>query len=173
MLRKILTIIFLATLGGCSSNPVSTERLSDFDIQDYRKFQVSAFAKSDDVRVSPFTSELLEVELSDELQALGLSLSKEAEIAFKISLSIDEDTFRSSRFYARRGAYYPYYDPFYNDFYNDLDRSFLRVTAYSVETGKTLWTGIRPIKNVRNELRLSEEEVSKYIDSFMLELLNS
>ena len=100
-------------------------------------------------------------------------MSKEAEITFKISLSIDEDTFRSSRFYARRGAYYPYYDPFYNDFYNDLDRSFLRVTAYSVETGKTLWTGIRPIKNVRNELRLSEEEVSKYIDSFMLELLNS
>ena len=107
------------------------------------------------------------------MQGLGLSLSEEAEIAFKISLSIDEDTFRSSRFYARRGAYYPYYDPFYNDFYNDLDRSFLRVTAYSVETGKTLWTGIRPIKNVRNELRLSEEEVSKYIDSFMLELLNS
>ena len=147
MLRKILTIIFLATLGGCSSNPVSTERLSDFDIQDYSTFQVSAFAQSDDVRVSPFTSELLEVELADELQALGLSLSEEAD--------------------------YPYYDPFYNDFYNDLDRSFLRVTAYSVETGKTLWTGIRPIKNVRNELRLSEEEVSKYIDSFMLELLNS
>ena len=112
MLRKILTIIFLATLGGCSSNPVSTERLSDFDIQDYSTFQVSAFAQSGDVRVSPFTSELLEVELVDELQALGLSLSKEAEIAFKISLSIDEDTFRSSRFYARRGAYYPYYDPF-------------------------------------------------------------
>ena len=59
MLRKILTIIFLATLGGCSSNPVSTERLSDFDIQDYSTFQVSAFAQSDDVRVSPFTSCLL------------------------------------------------------------------------------------------------------------------
>jgi hypothetical protein len=173
MLRQILAIIFLATLGGCSSNPVSTERLSDFDIQKYNTFQVSAFAQSNDVRVSPFTSELLEAELSDELQVLGLSLSKEAEIAFKISLSIDEETFRRSGLYVRRGAYYPYYDPFYNDFSNDLDRSFLRVTAYSTESGKTLWTGIRPIKSVRNELRLSEEEVSKYIDSFILELLNS
>ena len=49
---------------------------------------------------------------------------------------------------------------------------FLRLTLYDAQTGDPLWTGLRSTNYVDSELKLSPEEISKYVDSFLAELVN-
>tara|TARA_B100000674_G_C37815698_1_gene903295 strand:+ start:357 stop:818 length:462 start_codon:yes stop_codon:yes gene_type:complete len=152
-------------------NQVSTQKVPAFNISDYSSFNIILSDASDEVRVSPFTANGLEVELRNQLEGLGLVFNKDIpDVIFKISLAIEEnERFRSRVVYSR--GYYYYNDPFYS-FYDDDDRSFIRVTAEDSE-GKPLWTGLRSIKYVRTQLVLSEEEINKYIQSFIDELIGS
>ena len=85
-----------------------------------------------------------------------------------ISLSVEKKNKRRS---ARRYPYYYYY-PFYDDAMYQGDRSILRLTLYDVENGDPLWTGIRSTQYVDKELRLNQEQISKYVQSFLSELVN-
>ena len=56
MFKKILTLLILIVIIGCSSNPVSVEKSSSFNLQDFESFIVVISDKSEDVKVSPFTN---------------------------------------------------------------------------------------------------------------------
>lgn len=170
MFKKFfLTFFSLILFTGCSVNPISTQKTATFDITDYQSFSISMSGASDEVRVSPFTASGLRDEFKNQLEALSLVLNEESpDVIFRISLAIEENERYRTRLVYSRG-YYFYNDPFYN-FYDDDDRSFIRITAEDVD-GKPLWTGLRSIKYVRTQLVLSEEEIAKYIQSFIDELI--
>ena len=172
MFKKFfLTFSSLIFIAGCSMNPISTQKVAAFDISDYSSFNISLSDASDEVRVSPFTATGLKDELRNQLEGLSLVFTEESpDVVFKISLAIEENERFRTRVVYSRGSYY-YNDPFYS-FYDDDDRSFIRVTAEDSE-GKPLWTGLRSIKYVRTQLVLSEEEISKYVQSFIDELIGS
>ena len=107
-------------------------------------------------------------EFGEQFQNLGLTQdSVKPDFKAVISLSVDKKNKRRS---GRRNPYY--YDPFYDDYLYDNERSFLRLTLYEVETGDPLWTGLRSANYVDSELKLTPEEISKYVDSFLAELVN-
>tara|TARA_B100000900_G_scaffold413046_1_gene436114 strand:- start:1402 stop:1908 length:507 start_codon:yes stop_codon:yes gene_type:complete len=167
MYKKILALLSLIVIVGCSSNPVSVEKVSTFNLNDYETFMVSISDKSEDVKVSPFTNAGLKKEFSEQLENLGLTEdAKKPGFKAVISLSVENKNRRS----ARRYPYY-YYDPFFDDSLNDTERSYLRLTLYDVESGDPLWTGLRSTKYVDSELKLSQEEISKYVESFLSELV--
>ena len=170
MFKKFfLTFFSLILFTGCSVNPISTQKTATFDISDYQSFSISMSGASDEVRVSPFTASGLRDEFKNQLEALSLVLNEESpDVTFRISLAIEENERYRTRLVYSRG-YYFYNDPFYN-FYDDDDRSFIRITAEDVD-GKPRWTGLRSIKYVRTQLVLSEEEIAKYIQSFIDELI--
>ena len=70
----------------------------------------------------------------------------------------------------RRSPYY-YYDPFYDDYGYQTDRSMLRLTIYDAKNGDPLWTGLRSTQYVDKELKLDQEQISKYVQSFLSELV--
>ena len=161
MYKKILALLSLIVIVGCSSNPVSVEKVSTFDLQDFDSFVVVISDKSEEVKVSPFTNA--------GLQNLGLTENlDDPDFKAVISLSVDKKNKRRS---ARRYPYY-YYDPFYDDPMYQGDRSILRLTLYDVENGDPLWTGIRSTQYLDKELKLDQEQISKYVQSFLSELVN-
>ena len=169
MYKKILALLLLIVVVGCSSNPVSVEKVSTFNLQDFNSFVVVISDKSEEVKVSPFTNAGLKKEFSEQVQNLGLTENLEdPDFKAVISLSVEKKNKRRS---ARRYPYY-YYDPFYDDPMYQGDRSILRLTLYDVENGDPLWTGLRSTQYVDKELRLDEEQISKYVQSFLSELVN-
>ena len=46
----------------------------------------------------------------------------------------------------------------------------LRLTIYDAENGDPLWTGLRSTQYVDKELKLDQEQISKYVQSFLSEL---
>tara|TARA_B100000287_G_scaffold318966_1_gene302757 strand:+ start:316 stop:846 length:531 start_codon:yes stop_codon:yes gene_type:complete len=176
MLRKILALLILTVVVSCSTNPVSVEKLSTFNLSDYSTFQVKVFAE-EDTKVSPFTKSGLKREFTKQLSALGLSTDGSSP-GFTVKISIDVgDGYKSSRSRFRRAT--PYYrsgyayDPFFDDYYHHQEQSYLRVTLYSTSNEEPLWTGLRPIKYVDTELKLSETEIAKYVESLINEIVNS
>ena len=168
MFKKILTLLVLIVMIGCSSNPVSVEKVSTFNLQDFNSYIVVISDKSENVKVSPFTNAGLKKELSEQLQNLGLTENLESpDFKAVISLSIDQKNKRRSM---RRSPYY-YYDPFYDDYGYQTDRSMLRLTIYDAENGEPLWTGLRSTQYVDKELKLDQEQISKYVQSFLSELV--
>ncbi len=102
------------------------------------------------------------------MQNLGLTQdSVKPDFKAVISLSVEK---KNKRSIGRRNPYY--YDPFYDDHLYDNERSFLRLTLYDVETGDPLWTGLRSTNYIDSELKLTPEEISKYVNSFLSELVN-
>ena len=169
MYKKILTLLTLIVMIGCSSNPVSVEKVSTFNLQDFNSFVVVISDKSEEVKVSPFTNAGFKKEFSEQLQNLGLTENLvNPDFKAVISLSVEKKNKRRS---ARRYPYY-YYDPFYDDAMYQGDRSILRLTLYDAENGDPLWTGIRSTQYVDKELRLNQEQISKYVQSFLSELVN-
>ena len=169
MFKKILTLLILIVIIGCSSNPVSVEKVSTFNLQDFNSFVVVISDKSEEVKVSPFTNAGFKKEFSEQLQNLGLTENLvNPDFKAVISLSVEKKNKRRS---ARRYPYY-YYDPFYDDAMYQGDRSILRLTLYDAENGDPLWTGIRSTQYVDKELRLNQEQISKYVQSFLSELVN-
>ena len=115
MFKKILTLLVLIVMIGCSSNPVSVEKLSTFNLQDFKSFMVVISDKSENVKVSPFTNAGFKKEFSEQLQNLGLTENLDSpDFKAVISLSIDQKNKRRSM---RRSPYY-YYDPFYDPYYD-------------------------------------------------------
>ena len=167
MFKKFLSLITLVAVVSCSSSPVNVEKISFFDLSNYQTFGVKVFAPSDDVKVSPFTVQAFETEFKDQMMNLGLSEDVKPQIILKVSLSVEEDSKRSN--YRYRNGYYSNYR--YDDF-NDVDRMFLRVTIYDAMTEEPLWTGVRQAKYVNDSIVLSLEEVSKYVDSFLNEIIS-
>ena len=74
MFRKILALLTLTALIGCSSNPVSVEKLSTFNLSDYSTFDVKVVGM-EDTKVSPFTRSGLKREFTEQLSGLGLSMN--------------------------------------------------------------------------------------------------
>ena len=110
----------------------------------------------------------LKKEFGEQFQNLGLTQdSVKPDFKAVISLSVEK---KNKRSIGRRNPYY--YDPFYDDHLYDNDRSFLRLTLYDVETGDPLWTGLRSTNYIDSELKLTPEEISKYVNSFLSELVN-
>lgn len=168
MYKKILTLLTLIVMIGCSSNPVSVEKVSTFTLQDFDSFVVVISDKSDDVKVSPFTNAGFKKEFSEQFQNLGLTENLDnPDFKAVISLSVDK---KNKRRTARRSPYY-YYDPFYDDYGYQTDRSMLRLTIYDAENGDPLWTGLRSTQYVDKELKLDQEQISKYVQSFLSELV--
>lgn len=168
MYKKILALLSLIVMVGCSSNPVSVEKVSTFNLNDFSTFMVAISDKSEDVKVSPFTNAGLKKEFSEQFQNLGLTQdSIKPDFKAVISLSVDK---KNKRSIGRRNPYY--YDPFYDDHLYDNERSFLRLTLYDVETGDPLWTGLRSTNYIDSELKLTPEEISRYVNSFLSELVN-
>ena len=166
MFKKILTLLILIVIIGCSSNPVSVEKSSSFNLQDFESFIVVISDKSEDVKVSPFTNAGFKKEFSEQFKSLGLSENSDnPDFKAVISLSVDSKSKRRS---ARRYPYY-YYDPFYDDL-NYGERSVIRLTLYDVENGEPLWTGLRSTQYVDKELKLDHEQISKYVESLLSEL---
>ena len=62
-------------------------------------------------------------------------------------------------------------DPFYDDYGYQTDRSMLRLTIYDAKNGDPLWTGLRSTQYVDKELKLDQEQISKYVQSFLSELV--
>ena len=60
-----------------------------------------------------------------------------------------------------------------DDDYDDVDRMFLRVSIFETATEEPLWTGVRQAKYVNDSLVLSSEEISKYVNSFLNEIISS
>jgi hypothetical protein len=131
-------------------------------------FVVSISGKSEDVKVSPFTNAGFKKEFGEQFQNLGLTEDPvQPDFKAVISLSVEK---KNKRSIGRRNPYY--YDPFYDDHLYDNERSFLRLTLYDVETGDPLWTGLRSANYVDSELKLTPEEISRYVNSFLAELVN-
>ena len=169
MYKKILALLSLIVIVGCSSNPVSVEKVSTFNLQDFDSFVVVISDKSEEVKVSPFTNAGFKKEFSEQLQNLGLTENLvNPDFKAVISLSVEKKNKRRS---ARRYPYY-YYDPFYDDAMYQGDRSILRLTLYDAENGDPLWTGLRSTQFVDKELKLDQEQISKYVQSFLSELVN-
>ena len=168
MYKKILALLSLIVIVSCSSNPVSVEKLNTFDLGDFKTFNVVISDKSEDVKVSPFTSQGLKKSFADGFEMLGLVKSLDTpDFKAVISLTFDE---KNKRYRGRRNPYF--YDPFYDDyFYDQTDRSILRLTLYDGTTGDPLWTGLRSTKYVDSQLQLDAEEIKKYVDSFLSELV--
>ena len=60
----------------------------------------------------------------------------------------------------------------YLSFYGyQTDRSMLRLTIYDAKNGDPLWTGLRSTQYVDKELKLDQEQISKYVQSFLSELV--
>ena len=168
MYKKILALLSLIVMIGCSSNPVSVEKVSTFNLIDFNTFVVSISGKSEDVKVSPFTNAGFKKEFGEQFQNLGLTEDPvQPDFKAVISLSVEK---KNKRSIGRRNPYY--YDPFYDDHLYDNERSFLRLTLYDVETGDPLWTGLRSANYVDSELKLTPEEISRYVNSFLAELVN-
>jgi hypothetical protein len=51
---------------GCSSNPVSVEKVSTFNLNNFNTFMVAISDKSEDVKVSPFTNAGLKKEFGEQ-----------------------------------------------------------------------------------------------------------
>ena len=97
MYKKILALLSLIVIVGCSSNPVSVEKVSTFNLNDYETFMVSISDKSEDVKVSPFTNAGLKKEFSEQLENLGLTEdAKKPGFKAVISLSVENKNRRSS-----------------------------------------------------------------------------
>ena len=175
MFRKILALLTLTVVVSCSTNPVSVEKLSTFNLSDYNTFHVKVVGE-EDAKVSPFTKSGLKREFTEQLTGLGLSTdSGSPDFTVKISIDVS-DGYKSSRSRFRRAT--PYYrggyayDPFFDDYYHQ-EQSYLRVTLYSTSNEEPLWTGLRPTKYVDTELKLSEAEIVKYVESLVNEIVNS
>ena len=168
MFKKFLSLITLLAVVSCSSSPVNVEKIRFFDLSNYQTFGVKVFAPSDDVKVSPFTVQAFEKEFNEQMMNLGLNQSPESQITVKVSLSVEEDSKRSNFRY--RNSYYSNY--LYDD-YDDVDRMFLRVSIFETATEEPLWTGVRQAKYVNDSLVLSSEEISKYVNSFLNEIISS
>ena len=115
-------------------------------------------------------------EFTEQLTNLGLSSNEESPDFFvKISIDVG-DGYKGSRSSFRRAT--PYYrggyayDPFFDDYYHQ-EQSYLRVTLYSTSNEEPLWTGLRPTKYVDTDLKLSEAEIVKYVESLVNEIVNS
>ena len=168
MYKKILALLSLIVMIGCSSNPVSVEKVSTFNLNEFDTFVVSISDKSEDVKVSPFTNVGLKKEFGEQFENLGLTEDLvKPDFKAVISLSVEK---KNKRSVGRRNPYY--YDPFYDDHLYGNERSFLRLTLYDIATGDPLWTGLRSTKYVDSELKLTQEEISKYVNSFLTELVN-
>jgi len=175
MFRKILALLTLTAVIGCSSNPVSVEKLSTFNLSDYSTFDVKVVGM-EDTKVSPFTRSGLKKEFIEQLSGLGLSMNdKSPDFIVKISIDVSDgykgsrSSFRRTRSYYRGGYAY---DPFFEDYYHQ-EQSYLRVTLYSTSNEEPLWTGLRPTKYVDKDLKLSEVEIVKYVESLINEIINS
>ena len=59
----------------------------------------------------------------------------------------------------------------YDDYGYQTDRSMLRLTIYDAKNGDPLWTGLRSTQYVDKELKLDQEQISKYVQSFLSELV--
>ena len=176
MFRKILALLTLTAIVSCSANPVSVEKLSSFNLSDYSTFSVKVVGE-EDAKVSPFTKSGLKREFTEQLAGLGLSADGGSpDFTVKISIDIG-DGYKGSRSRFRRAT--PYYrggyayDPFFDDYYHHQEQSYLRVTLYSASNEEPLWTGLRPTKYVDTELKLSEAEIAKYVESLVNEIVNS
>ena len=134
MYKKILTLLTLIVMIGCSSNPVSVEKVSTFTLQDFDSFVVVISDKSDDVKVSPFTNAGFKKEFSEQLQNLGLTENLDnPDFKAVISLSVDK---KNKRRTARRSPYY-YYDPFYDDYGYQTDR-FNKIIKTEIEKNQKI-----------------------------------
>ena len=157
MYKKILALLSLIVMVGCSSNPVSVEKVSTFNLNDFNTYMVAISDKSEDVKVSPFTNAGFKKEFGEQFQNLGLTEDLEKpDFKAVVSLSVEK---KNKRRMGRRNPYY--YDPFYDDHLYDNERSFLRLTLYDAQTGDPLWTGLRSTNYVDSELKLTPEEISK------------
>ncbi len=175
MFKKILALLTLTTIIGCSTNPVSVEKVSTFNLSDYNTFNVKVVGE-EDAKVSPFTKSGLKREFTEQLLGLGLSTnSVSPDFIVKISIDVGDgykgsrSSFRRARPYYRGGYAY---DPFFDDYYHQ-EQSYLRVTLYSGFDNEPLWTGLRPTKYVDKDLKLSEVEIVKYVESLINEMINS
>ena len=66
MFNKFLSIVIITALVSCSSNPVSVEKISSFDLSNYETFSVEV--AGEEVKVSPFTKSGLKENLLSNLQ---------------------------------------------------------------------------------------------------------
>ena len=90
MFRKILAFLTLTAVIGCSSNPVSVEKLSTFNLSDYSSFNVKVVGMEDN-KVSPFTRSGLKREFIEQLSGLGLSMNdKSPDFIVKISIDVSD-----------------------------------------------------------------------------------
>ena len=175
MFKKILALLTLATIVSCSANPVSVEKLSSFNLSNYNTFYVKV-AGNEDAKVSPFTKSGLKKEFTKQLKVLGLTVDEKTPDFFvKISLDIGNGKRSSMNTWRRNRT--PYYGGgfqvyVFDDDYNK-ERSYLRATLYSTADEEPLWTGLRATKYVDTDLKLSEEEIIKYVESFLDEIVNS
>tara|TARA_Y100001970_G_C14093499_1_gene781324 strand:- start:252 stop:776 length:525 start_codon:yes stop_codon:yes gene_type:complete len=173
MFNKFLSIVIITALVSCSSNPVSVEKISSFNLSNYETFSVEV--AGEEVKVSPFTKSGLKREFTEQFANLGLTSNEESpDFIVKISLDVGDgykgtrSSFRRNRPYYRGGYAY---DPFFDDYYHQ-EQSYLRVTLYSTADEEPLWTGLRPTKYVDTDLKLSDEEISKYVESLINEIVN-
>ena len=91
MYKKILALLSLIVIVGCSSNPVSVEKVSTFNLQDFNSFVVVISDKSEEVKVSPFTNAGFKKEFSEQLQNLGLTENLvNPDFKAVISLSVEK-----------------------------------------------------------------------------------
>ena len=175
MFRKILSLLILTAIVSCSTNPVSVEKLSSFNLSDYSTFHVKVVGE-EEAKVSPFTKSGLKREFAEQLTGLGLSEDDDSpDFIVKISIDVGKG-YKGSRSSFRRAT--PYYrggyayDPFFDDYYHQ-EQSYLRVTLYSTDNEEPLWTGLRPTKYVDKDLKLSQAEIVKYVESLISEIVNS
>ena len=52
MYKKILALLSLIVMVGCSSNPVSVEKVSTFNLNDFNTYMVAISDKSEDVKLA-------------------------------------------------------------------------------------------------------------------------
>ena len=103
MYRKILALLLIIVMVGCSSNPVSVEKVSTFNLNNFNTFMVAISDKSEDVKVSPFTNAGLKKEFGEQFQNLGLTQdSVKPDFKAVISLSVDK---KNKRRIGRRNPY--------------------------------------------------------------------
>ena len=89
MFKKLFTLLVFIVMIGCSSNPVSVEKASTFNLKDFNSFVVVISDKSEDVKVSPFTNVGFKKEFSERFKSLGLSENSDnPDFKAVISLSV-------------------------------------------------------------------------------------
>lgn len=169
--KNIFTLVLIVSLTGCVSSQsffLKVDSVNDFSLLNYDNFMLETNGENLSTEVNPIVLEAIESRLVSELELRGLTLKKDSNLIFELSISA-KDEIESNRFGPRNY----YYDRRY--FYLDDDieteeRFTLRLTIKDKSLDKSLWTGFTSWSQNRLNDSSDKESIESLVNSLLQEL---